>query len=288
MRPLVTIITPSLNQGRFIEETIQSVLAQDYAPIEYRVYDGGSSDETPAILARYRDRLQAVIARDRGQADAVNRGFREARGEVVGWLNSDDLYLPGAISAAVEYLTDNPECAMVYGNGYHIDAAGHRIESYPTEPAARLRDGCGICQPTAFIRRAAVTAVGYLDPELHYCMDYDLWLRLAARYEIGQISTYLASTRLHPDCKTLAHRLPVMREIVHMTHRRLGATPLLYLNSYANLLVEELASRRALPLWLRRGFVAALTGALVVRYHRRLSNTDLRALALLRKNATHQ
>jgi glycosyltransferase involved in cell wall biosynthesis len=283
--PLVTIITPSLNQGQFVEDTIRSVLAQDYTPVEHRIYDAGSTDETPAILARYRDRVQAVIAPDRGQADAVNRGFREAQGGILGWLNSDDVYLPGAVSTAVAYLMAHPACAMVYGNGYHIDTHGNRLDDYPTEPVSRLRDRCGICQPTAFMRREAVAAVGYLDSELHYCMDYDLWLRLAARYEIGQIPAYLACTRLHADCKTVADRLPVMRETVLMTHRRLGATPLIYINGYANLLVERLATRHSLPTRMRRVLLVALMGALALRYHRRLSRRDLRALALLRNNA---
>jgi glycosyltransferase involved in cell wall biosynthesis len=251
--PLVTIITPSLNQGRFIEGTIRSVLAQNYTPVEHRIYDAGSTDETPAILARYRDRVQAVIAPDRGQADAVNRGFREAQGEIVGWLNSDDVYLPGAISTAVAYLMAHPACAMVYGNGYHIDAQGNRLDDYPTGPIVGLRDRCGICQPTTFMRLETVAAVGYLDSELHYCMDYDLWLRLAARYEVGQIPAYLACTRLHADCKTVADRFPMMRETVLMTYHRLGATPLFYLYGYANLLVtERLATRRRLPTPMRR------------------------------------
>lgn len=283
--PLVTVITPSLNQGRFIEETIRSVLAQEYTPLEHRIYDGGSIDDTPTVLGRYRDRVHAVIAADGGQAEAVNRGLREARGEIVGWLNSDDVYLPGAVSAAVAYLIEHPACAMVYGNGYHIDAAGKRLDEYPTAAISTLRDRCGICQPTVFMRREAVAAVGYLDPDLHYCLDYDLWLRLAARYEIGRILNFLACARLHAGCKTVAHRLPAMRETVHMTRRRLGATPLAYVNGYANLLVEQLATRHTLPFLLRRILVVTLTVAFALRYRGKLTYDDLRVLNAMRTSA---
>ena len=119
--PLVSIVTPSFNQARFIRETIESVLAQDYPRIEYIVVDGGSTDGTIDILRGYDGRLIWSAERDRGQADAINKGFRRARGEILAWLNSDDTYLPGAVSAAVSHLVQHRDCAMVYGDGFLID-----------------------------------------------------------------------------------------------------------------------------------------------------------------------
>jgi glycosyltransferase involved in cell wall biosynthesis len=280
--PLVTIITPSLNQGRFVEATIQSVVAQDYAPIEHCVYDAGSTDETHDILRRYADRLRVTIAADRGQADALDRGFREARGEFVAWLNSDDVYLPGAVTTAVGHLMAHPDWAMVYGEANYIDAAGAVIGRYPTGPIGRLNEGCPVCQPAAFMRRRAVADVGGIDPRLQYCMDYDLWLRLAARYEIGSVRDVMACSRLHAGAKTVAQTLPFLREIVHMTHHRLGATPLKWLYGYANALVRDrlgLQGPRGPGRLLRIVAAAALTAALAVRHHRRVTVADLRLLA---------
>ena len=126
--PLVSIVTPSYNHGRYIEETIQSVLNQDYPNLEYLVIDGGSSDNTVEILKKYEGRLTWISEKDRGQADAINKGFRMANGEILAWLNSDDTYLPGAVQHSVRYLEAHSEVAMLYGEGYHIDAEGEFIE----------------------------------------------------------------------------------------------------------------------------------------------------------------
>jgi len=187
--PLVSIVTPSYNQGRFIRETIESVLSQDYPHTEYMVIDGGSTDTTVAVLRGYGQRFFWTSEPDRGQAHAVNKGWMMARGEVWGWLNSDDLYLPGAVGNAVDYLVSHPDVGMVYGEAYHVSEEGIIIERYPTEPfdASRLGDTCYICQPTVFIRRTVVEDVGFLDESLNYCIDYDLWIRIAKRYRIGYV-----------------------------------------------------------------------------------------------------
>src|SRR5436190_2267527 len=132
---LVTVVTPSYNQGRFIRATIESVLSQDYPHIEYIVMDGGSSDETAAVVSEYGTRLQWISERDRGQSHAINKGFRLARGEIVSWLNSDDVILPGAVAHAVRAFERNPLLGAVYGEGYQIDIDGnvkHRF--FATEP----------------------------------------------------------------------------------------------------------------------------------------------------------
>ena len=123
--PLVSIVTPSYNQGPYIEATIQSVVSQDYPHLEYIVIDGGSQDNTVAILKRYAERLCWISEPDHGQADAINKGFRIAHGEILAWLNSDDTYLPGAVCQVVEYFQRHPDVSMVYGEGQHVDAEGH-------------------------------------------------------------------------------------------------------------------------------------------------------------------
>jgi glycosyltransferase involved in cell wall biosynthesis len=277
MRPTVTVVTPSFNQGRYIEETIRSVIEQDYEPVEHLVYDAGSTDETHSVLERYRDRIHAVIGPDDGQADAINRGFRAARGEIIAWLNSDDVYKPGAIRAGVEYLVAHPECAMVYGKGEHIDAQGSSLGPYPTAPPSELSIFCVVCQPASFMRREAVASVGYVDAGLRYCMDYDLWLRLAAEYEIAHLPIELACSRLHSEAKSVNQQFAFLREIIRMTHRRLGRAPLVYLYGYANMLVcQRFAVRRPLPTLVRRLAATAVTSALALRYHRRPRLTELR------------
>ena len=222
--PLVSIITPSLNQGRFIRDTIESVLSQDYPRLEYIVMDGGSTDDTLDILRGYGDRLIWRSAPDAGQADAVNSGFRLAKGEILGWLNSDDTYHPGAVKAAVGHLASNTDTAMVYGDACYIDENNAVTGTYPTEnfDMNRLAAACIICQPTAFIRRAALDTVGMLDPGLRYCMDYDLWIRLGARFRIDRIARFLANSRRYPETKSWSHRDHLFEEIYAVAERSFG------------------------------------------------------------------
>lgn len=225
--PLVSIITPSLNQGRFIRDTIESVLSQDYPRLEYLVMDGGSTDETLDMLRSYGDRIMWRSGPDGGQAAAVNSGVRLAKGEILGWLNSDDTYQPGAVKAAVDHLTAHPETAVVYGDAYYIDEHDAVIGTYPTEDfdLNRLAEACLICQPTAFIRRSAIEAVGLLDSTLHYCMDYDLWIRLGRRFHIDRIDRSLANSRRYLETKSFAHRERMFQEIYTVVERSFGRVP---------------------------------------------------------------
>jgi glycosyltransferase involved in cell wall biosynthesis len=235
------VVTPSFNQGRFIRETIESVLAQDYPRIEYFVLDGGSTDDTTSILREYSGRLAWVSRPDRGQAAAVNEGWQRGTGEILGWLNSDDVYLPGAISAAVALLRARPEIDAVYGEAYHIDEEGNVLDRYPTEAFAwdRLKDTCFISQPAVFLRRSAVASLGYLDEALHFCMDYDLWIRLGRSRQFAHLPRYLALSRLHAATKTLGQRRAVYTEVLQMLFGHFGwvAPPWLY--AYAKAVAVE-------------------------------------------------
>lgn len=221
--PLVSIITPSLNHARFIEATISSVLAQDYPRIEYIVADGGSTDGTLEILRRYQDRLTWFSEPDRGQSDAINKGFRRAHGNILAWLNSDDTYLPGAVTAAVNHLIRHPDCAMVYGEGYLIDEAGRAKGRFPaTEPfdlwkLVYVTDF--ILQQTTFFRRDTLEAVGYLDESLNWAMDWDLFIQIGKRFQVDYLPQYLANLREYQAAKTASGGIPRLRELARVMRR---------------------------------------------------------------------
>jgi len=232
--------------GRFIEETISSVLAQDYPNIEYLVIDGGSSDGTIEILKRYAGRLRYLSEPDRGQADAVNKGFLQTTGEIFTFLNADDTLLPGAVSTAVRAFRENPEAVVTYGNAWYVAEDGSRIGPYPVEEynADNLARRCFICQPAAFIRRDAFAEVGMLDASLHYAMDYDLWIRLARLYSnatgasmntraaMKKIDAALATSRLHPSSKTVDQMGPALRAAIAVLERHYGYVPFNWLYGY--------------------------------------------------------
>jgi glycosyltransferase involved in cell wall biosynthesis len=225
--PLVSIVTPTLDAGAFLEETIRSVLAQDYPNLEYLVMDGGSTDGTLRIVEKYAARLRWSVQRDAGTADAIDKGFAMARGSILAFLNADDAYLPGAVSAAVRAFAAHPEVAVVYGEGDWVDERGEIIGRYPTKPFDRevLRRECCICQPAAFIRRAALEAVGGLDPTLHYAFDWDLWIRIADRHEMLKIGDSLATSRLHRACKSVAHPESALAEALEVLRRHCDYIP---------------------------------------------------------------
>lgn len=206
-QPFVSIITPSFNQGRFIRETIDSILTQDFPHIEHIVVDGGSTDGTLSILQEYAakdPRFRYVSEPDRGQSHALNKGLAMARGEIIGWLNSDDTYVPGAITKAVQAFAANPGWGMLHGNCQVMNEYGQVSTSYPSEhaDAKKLYQSCVICQPSAFIRTHVFRHMGGVDEKLQFCMDYDLWMRIAKYYPIGFITQYLGNARIHAACKS--------------------------------------------------------------------------------------
>ncbi len=218
LKSLVSIITPSFNQGQFIEETIQSVLSQEYENLEYIVIDGGSTDHTLAVLRKYEGKLHWISESDRGQSHAINKGFRMAKGEIVGWLNSDDTFVPGAISKAVDYLEQHPDVMMVYGEGYLMDEKGNLKGRFPaTEPFNLWRliyYGDYILQQTVFIRKKIFDEIPMLDESLHYGMDWDLWIRIGKRFKIAYIPEYLGNLREYATAKTFSGGMKRLEELV--------------------------------------------------------------------------
>lgn len=207
MPPLVSIVTPSFNQAPYLEQTLRSVLEQDYPAIEYFVMDGGSTDGSVKIIQRYAHRLAGWVSEpDRGQADAINKGFARAHGEIVAWLNSDDLYLPGAVRAAVEIFERHPQAGMVFGDVVSIDGEGNPIHvmtfgDWGLEELMQFRI---ISQPGVFVRRQVLEQAGLLDLSYHYLLDHHLWLRCAQVAPMVYLRQRLACARFHPLAKNVA------------------------------------------------------------------------------------
>ena len=245
--PLVSIITPSFNQARYLEATINSVLGQDYPRIEYIIVDGGSTDESAAIIKKHEGRLAWWVSeQDKGQTDAINKGFNRATGDILAWINSDDTYNPGAVSAAVKYLLENPEVAMVYADCNFIDENDRVIGKFNAAQTdyRRLREGyVHIPQQTMFFRAKYWKELGPLDPSFYFAMDYDLWTRIAAhapfKYLAGQT---WANFRLHTSGKTVAADDRCWPEMIRVHYRDGG--------SFFSIIMAKYYLRKIIgPLW---------------------------------------
>jgi len=247
---LISIVTPSYNQAHYIEKTIQSVLSQDYPHIEHLIVDGGSTDSTIDVIKKYEDKLAwSVSEKDKGQTDAINKGFSRATGDVLAWINSDDTYEPGAISAAVKYLREHPKVGMVYGDCNYINESGQVIGKFNSAQTnyRRLRQGyTRIPQQTMFFRAGLWKQVGPLDPSFYFAMDYDLWTRISARAEIKYVPQTWANFRLHTSGKTILADDRCWPEMIRVHYRDGG--------SFFSTIVAKYYLRKLIaPLWnLRR------------------------------------
>lgn len=276
--PSISVITPSFNQGPFIARTLASVAQQSHPALEHLVMDGGSSDNTLQVLRRAGAGVHWVSQPDQGQADAVNQGLQAARGELIGWLNSDDIYYPQALAQVATHFAAHPELDVVYGDADHIDLEDRPFEPYPTaawDPLLLLHV-CFICQPALFFRRRVLERVGLLNPTLQYCMDYEFWLRLsAAGCRFAYLPRRLAGSRLYPTNKTLANQPAVHHEIAQMLLGQTGAVPLRWVVAYANHSAAARWPPRHWPLRYRAAF------SLQLLRHQWAWNHNLGAASLL-------
>lgn len=205
-RLLFSIVTPSFNQGRFIESTIRSVLEQDYPHVEYMILDGGSKDGTVDIIRRYEKRLAYWVSEpDRGQTDAINKGFARAKGDILMWLNSDDLLLPGSLSKVARIFRKHSDVSIVHGDAKVIDETGQGTGKAQSGPFSleSLITGRGpfMIQPASFFRKQVIRGIGPLDVSLRYAMDYQLWLLAGYRFRFHHLPEPLAAFRDHPGTK---------------------------------------------------------------------------------------
>jgi glycosyltransferase involved in cell wall biosynthesis len=215
LHTLVSIITPSYHQAPYLEQTIQSVLGQDYPRIEYIVIDGGSTDQSVEIIKKYEDRLAYWISeKDKGQAEAINKGFARASGEIIAWLNSDDYYMLNTVSVAVRCFEQNPDVVMVYGDMLAVDENGHTINvlKYGQLSLEDLLCFQIIGQPSVFFRRSALEKDELVEPTFHFMLDHHLWIRLAQQGRILHVPQIWSAARYHPEAKNRARAAEFGRE----------------------------------------------------------------------------
>ena len=231
---LVSILMPLLNQACFLRKALDSILAQSHSDLELIVMDGASTDGSLGIMREYAERDSRIrwsSAADSGPAEAVNRAASKATGDIIGWLNADDMYEPGAVEHALAHYRTHPESVMVYGHAELIDANKQPLGHYPTKnastPLAAFAEGCFICQPTVFMRREAWQELGGLDASLQASFDFDLWVRAFKAWpgRIGFLDRTLAYSRQHDATITHTKRRVVALEALGLLRKHLGITP---------------------------------------------------------------
>jgi glycosyltransferase involved in cell wall biosynthesis len=219
--PVFSIVTPSYNQGEFLAETIESVISQEGEfTIDYIIVDGGSTDNSVEIIRDFDIKLKGrkwpisckginfrwLSEKDQGQSDALAKGFRMAQGGIFAWLNSDDVYLPGALRTVATFFREHSDSGLLYGEAHYCDTESNVIGRYRTEEFSfvKLAWFNFICQPSAFFRNEVFEAVGGLDETLNFAMDYDLWIRVGKQFPCRYIPDYLSMYRLHDASKTIS------------------------------------------------------------------------------------
>ncbi len=250
-QPLVSIITPSYNQAQFLGKAILSIKEQDYPRIEHIIIDGGSTDGSLDVLEKYSDSLTWISEPDEGQSQAINKGFARASGEIIGWINSDDFYLPGAVSIAAKALTENPDIDAIYGYCAKVDENGKTTEILKSPEFDRrviFSNPCIIYQQTVFFRKSLLDKAGLLDEKLHYAMDFDLWIRMAKVGEFKLIPEVLAAYRFTSDCKSVANSEKFWQEVDQIFRRNdeLKINPV-YLALHKSKLVHVVWNRLRTP-----------------------------------------
>lgn len=243
----ISIAIPSYNQARFLRATLESVLSQDHGDCEVLVYDGGSTDESLEILSSYKDEIQFVSEKDDGQADAINKGLQRATGDILAYLNSDDVYFPHTLRRVTQYFEAHSECLALYGDAWHLYEDGSIMEPYYTEPWSypRLLQVCFLCQPAVFWRREVMERFGLFDSTLRYALDYDYWLRIGREVDFHYLEgSYLAGSRLHRNTKTLGQRVQAHHEILEVAMCHNTEPPDSWLMNLAAVTVEAEEQKR--------------------------------------------
>jgi len=246
--PKISIITPSFNQGQFIEETIQSVLNQKYPNLEYIVIDGGSTDNTLDVLKKFEGKLKWISEKDKGQSDGINKGFKMATGDIVAWLNSDDYYLPGALHEVARFFIKNPKAQWVTGDYKIINAEGKEIQKYIVwyKRLLRLFPTFGmlsfanyIIQPSTFWKSNLLKRVGLLDLKLHFEMDYEYWLRMFQQEKLHVLKKRLSAFRIHKNSKGGSQYKKQFREEVVTLKKYSSNRLILFLHKIHNMLIIQ-------------------------------------------------
>jgi glycosyltransferase involved in cell wall biosynthesis len=225
----VTIVTPCYNSAATLEATIKSVLAQTYPNIEYIIMDGGSKDNTAEIANRYADKLTFVSEKDNGQADAINKGWRRASGDILAWLNADDHYFPETVQNAVDYFSAHPDAMWLYGTAESINEHGDPFhyrnyrDSWDYDTLVNV--GCFVNQPSVFLSRKVIDEFGYIDDSLHFGMDYEYWLRIGKKYPAHYVPSVKVRIIRASTTKTESGGVPRLREVEAIA-RRYGAKDL--------------------------------------------------------------
>lgn len=224
--PTISVVTPSLNQGQFLEQCIRSVLDQHYPRLEYIIIDGGSTDNSVEIIRKYQKQVSAWVSEpDYGQSDAINKGLARATGQLVAWLNADDTYLPNALAMAAQAYLRQPEASFYFGNGYRVNLHGQRKRAHFRRwPYHFSRDALifglnYIMQPATFINRRWLDQAGLLDTHYHFGLDTDLWLRLSALSAPQAIPALLATSREYPATKTSSGSFARVEELRQLAAR---------------------------------------------------------------------
>jgi glycosyltransferase involved in cell wall biosynthesis len=278
--PLISIIMPSYNQGKYIERSIRSVVEQNYEKVELIIVDGGSTDATLETIKKYADtypfRIKWISEKDRGQADAINKGLRIAKGDILAYLNSDDTYEQGAFKKIVDFFKQNPQEAFVYGMGRHISSDDTHIENYPNAQTDRngLYHTCSICQPAAFWRKSLLKEIGFFSDDLHFALDYDYWIRTSSKFTLNFIREHLANTRLYPETKTSGSAVKCHNEILNVIKRNYGTVSENWISGWAHTYIRaklNLNRDKKAQDFIFRALIVLLCIYKTLRYNKKLS-----------------
>lgn len=262
MKPTLSFIIPSLGQQAFLAEALDSIASQKLSPgtFEVLVIDGGSRDGTTELLSRHPLVTYWESTPDRGQGHALNKGLARAKGEIIGWLNADDRYHPGAVTRVIELFTQRPDIDLIYGDSFDIDTDGQRLRPSPVEEWSReaLLDSCIISQPACFFRASFAQRNGPLREDLHLTLDYEYWLRASKWATAVHVCQHFADNRVHPSAKSSRHTLAQMYESALLAHHYCGQ----WRPRWLRRIVSTRARSQLSPLGLETSFVRPLLSAL--------------------------